>query len=450
MAQIDWQSGRIDLGRSVDRQPEWCLVVAGDWAPSYENIQHITHDPMRFYGDLGSILCEADLAILNLEGVLGEGGEPIIKDGPHLRIPTSAIEGLAAVPFHLVCLANNHSLDFGPTGLAHTRQRLSERGIAWVGAGIDSEEAHRPFVTQVGGVRLAIVNAAEGEEGLSVKDGPGVPDLDLGRLTRQVTALRNEADVIIAILHAGREFVPVPPPHLHKVCRSLVQAGAHLVVGHHPHVPQGVELYHGRPIAYSLGNFVMWTPGGSPFRRLGYLFRGYFRGKQLVSAEIIPYSIQAHGLALLDGDDRAAFLTDLAWASSVLSEPSKVEDVWHAYCDRWLERGLAQDIITISSLLLDEDDLRTVWLKLLSWRRDVRARLTRGCLRAAGTVCGKFTGHRRHLHKAQGAAILRNRFVTPAHRELYLTALDRGIGRQRKFAPDWAFDIIDHWGVFVS
>jgi poly-gamma-glutamate synthesis protein (capsule biosynthesis protein) len=126
-------------------------------------------------------------------------------------------------------------------------------------------------VTQTSGVQLAVVNAAEGEEGRSVNNGPGVIDLYQDCLTQQITALREQVDVIVAVLHAGREFVPAPPPYVQRTYRALVNAGADLVVGHHPHVPQGVEVYQGRPIAYSLGNFALWHPNGSPFRRLGYL-----------------------------------------------------------------------------------------------------------------------------------------------------------------------------------
>ena len=304
MAHIDWQSGSIDLESDGGAGPAWSLVIASDWAPLDENarvtgesefgepFEAIMRDPMRFYGDLMAVLRDADLSIVNLECALGDAGAPIVKDGRHLRLPAPAVEGLAAVPFQLACLANNHSMDFGPQGLARTRQILEEKDISYVGAGLDGREARRPLVAQIKGVRLAIVNAAEGEEGRSVADGPGVGDMDRDRLVQQIATLRNEADVVVAILHAGREWVPVPPPYVCQTYRALVEAGADLVVGQHPHVPQGVEVYQGRPIAYSLGNFALWTPKGTPTRHLGYLLKAHFRGVRLVRADIVPYRMR--------------------------------------------------------------------------------------------------------------------------------------------------------------
>jgi hypothetical protein len=459
MTQIDWQSGRIDLELDTGTGPAWSLVIASDWAPldehpqaiiSGEHFRAIMRDPMRFYGDLAAVLRDADLAIVNLECVLGNTGRPVIKDGANLRLPASAVEGLVAAPFHLACLANNHSMDFGPEGLVYTRRLLAERGISSVGAGLNGQEAHQPFMTQVGDVRLAVVNAAEGEEGRSVDDGPGVGDLDQDRLVRQITALRDQADVVIAILHAGREFVPVPPPYIQRIYRALVEAGAALVVGHHPHVPQGVEVHQGRPIAYSLGNFALWMPDSSPFNRLGYLFKGHFRGAQLARVEIVPYRMRSDGLTILSGNDRAAFLADLARASEPLSELTRVEAAWHTYADCWLERCLAKEIIAISSLLLNESDLRAAWLTALSRRRGVRAKLTRWGVQILSRLVGKATSHRENHDQVRGASILHNRYDTLAHRELYLTALQRQMNVQREPAPDWALDLIELWGVFAS
>jgi hypothetical protein len=448
MTQVNWQSGRIDLLSDIDVGVAWSLVIAGDWAPLGDHGQAMICDPIRFYGDLGSVLQGADLAIVNVEGVLGDAGKPVVKDGWHMRLPKASIEGLTAGSFRLACLANNHSMDFGLQGLTHTRQLLSERGIPSVGAGLDSLEACRPFITQIGGVRLAVVNATEGEEGRSVDGGPGVADLDQDRLIQQIEALQEQVDVIVAILHGGREFVPAPPPYVQRIYRALVNAGADLVVGHHPHVPQGVEVYQGRPIVYSLGNFALWMPVGSPFKRLGYLVKGHFCGAKLISMEIIPYRIQAGGLALLKDDECAAFLADLAQASSPLLDPSKVEAVWCAYADCWLKHGLAQDLLAISSLLLDEADLRAAWLNALSGRRASWARLARKGVRILTRLAARLTDSQDDQRQARGAAILHNRFDTPAHRELYLTALRRRMNLHREPQPDWALDLIKRWKVF--
>ena len=459
MATIDWQSGTIDLEPDADTGTPWSMVFASDWAPLEERansivvgrqFQMVMSDPMRFYGDLAGILRDANLAIVNLECVVGEAGEPIVKDGPHLRLPARAVDGLAAIPFHLACLATNHSLDFGSEGLARTRQLLAEKGLFSVGAGQSEEEAHRPFVTQIEGVRLGVINAAEGEEGHSANGGAGISDLDQDRLVRQIAALRDHVDVLIAIVHAGREWVPVPPPYIHHTYRALVEAGADLVVGHHPHVSQGIEIHQGRPIVYSLGNFALWTPRCVPHTRLGFVLQARFRGARFTRLEIIPYRMQSDCLCKLSGEERTSFLEDLARASDPLEDSSKVEAFWCAYADCWLEHGLAQDLVAISPLLLDESDLREVWLSTLARRRDIWAKLLRRGMQSLGGLVARTTDVQGDQRRAQGSAILRNRFRTPAHRELYLTALQREMESKRGDEEVWALDLLERWGVFDS
>lgn len=410
----------------------------------------MVHSPARYYGELGPIFRAADLAIVNLEGVLGDGGRPVVKDGRHMRLSADTVNGLLAAPFQLICLANNHSMDFGLDGLASTQRLLTEHGLSFVGAGCNGEAAQRPFVTEIQGVRLAVVNGAEGEESRSLDDRPGVADLSEARLSRQIAALRDRVDVVVAVLHAGREFLPVPPPYIQRVYRALAKAGADLVVGHHPHVPQGMEVYRGCLIAYSLGNFALWIPDGSAFRRLGYLVNAHFCGPRLIAAQVIPYRIEAERLVLLTGDARKSFLRDLAWASEPLSDPSKVATFWRAYVGQWLERDLTAEIGMISSLLLGGADLQRAWLSALSARSDIRARLGRYGVRLLGGLVGEVTSDQDPIRRNRGAAILRNRFDTLAHRELYLAALERCMRGEEEPAPGWATDLIERWGVFAQ
>lgn len=440
--EMDWQSGTIDFELAGATGPTWSVIVASDWAPLSERggtfvlaepFETLTRNPERFYGNLLPVLRDADLTMVNLECVLGDVGSPIIKDGPHLQLPASAAEGLAAVPFDLACLANNHSMDFGVEGLTHTQELLEEKGISAVGAGRDPQDACQPFLTQIEDVDLAIINAAEGEEGCSLRGRPGVNGLDQDRLIQQIIALRDQVDVIIAVLHAGREWVPVPPPYVHRFYRSLAEAGADLVIGHHPHVPQGVEVHQGRPIAYSLGNFALWTPRDVPVAYLGYLLKASFRGAQLARVEIIPHRMLSDRLTMLCDDDRAAFLDDLALASRPLEDQSEVEAVWHLYADRWLERGLPKELTAIASL---------------SVRRDIWARLAWRGIRALTGLAARLADEQREQYERRGAAVLRNLFDTPAHCELYLTALEKKMRGEREPSVEPASTLMDRWDVF--
>ena len=165
----------------------------------------------------------------------------------------------------------------------------------------------------------------------------------------------------------------------------------------------------------------------------------------IASVKVIPCRAQADGLRILTGSELAAFLADLAVVSEPLVEPYKVQEAWNAFADAWLERSLAQDLITISSDLLSGRDLCSSWLNEFSRRGRLQA-LAASFLRPI--LVGRPSDAPRGTHSRRAAAILRNRLATPAHRELYLTALGRHMADRREPSPQWARDLILRWGTF--
>ncbi len=452
MLTLDWTTGELQNTDLEDNSVPWSIVIAGDWAPMGSHIQALIEDPTGFYGDFLPVLRDADLSIVNVECVLGNEGTPIVKDGWHMHAPVATTTGLTTVPFKLACLANNHSMDYGPEGLTQTTQLLQESNIPAIGAGL-SKEDRQPFFTTIKGVRVVVINVAEGEEGRAMNGGPGVAGLSPVHTGQQIADLRHQVDVVIVVVHAGREYVPAPPPYIHRAYRALVDAGADIVVGHHPHVPQGVEIYRNRPIVYSLGNFAFWIPDGSPYLRLGYLFKAEFRGRRLRSARLLPYQIKPGRLQTLTGEERYKFLDALEKASMVLATSSQVEAMWDAYADHWYQLTFASEVATFAALLADERTLSSTLLARLtaSSRSGVTAKVLRRLLRVLLNRLAPSSDNGHSLLATdrflRGAAILRNRFDTPAHRELYLRALGRVMHRENGTAPTWAVDLLREWEV---
>jgi hypothetical protein len=457
---FDWQSGQIrfSLSPGNDETHEWSVVVCGDWAP-LEQLPALMSDPPGFYGDLLPIMQETDLAVVNLESVLTDDGlQPIMKDGIAIQLPTCAIAGLSIVPFHLACLANNHIFDYGAEGLIKTQELLERHHIRSVGAGLCAEEAERARFLQFGNTQLAVVNVAEGEEARSLNGGPGVASLDLSRLRAQLSSLRAQADVLVVVVHAGREYLPVPSPYIRTIYRSLVDAGADLVVGHHPHVPQGIELHNGTPIAYSLGNFALWMRATVEYRRLGYFLKARFRGSELHVLEIWPYRIGLDGLSLLAGEQLAGFLLELEELSALIADDDRLADVWDAYADSWLVSLGMQELADSIALLAGEALLVQSVLKASLNRFDgdgFAHRLARRVIWQGINWVGRRarserppTEHGRLTQMRRGASILRNRFDTWAHRELYLTALRRVMDGKLGNAPGWASKLLSDWEPF--
>jgi hypothetical protein len=211
------------------------------------------------------ILARADVAFANLEGPLADDGtsEKCARSKPGrcyaFRVPTRYADHLASAGFDVVSLANNHVGDFGDAGRASTRAALDAAGVRYAGA--PGEVAR----LDVRGTRLALV---------AFSTSSGTNDLrDLEAAARIVESAAGDADVVVVsfhggaegadrqhVPHGGEEFLGEDRGDLRAFAHAVVEAGADLVVGHGPHVVRGMEIYRGRLVAYSLGNFA--TYGG--------------------------------------------------------------------------------------------------------------------------------------------------------------------------------------------
>jgi len=213
----------------------------------------------------------ADMAVGNYEGVIaadGVGKERL--QGYRMRTQPNAAPALARAGFKLLNLANNHTMDWGPDGLQATLDNLHAAGIQTVGAGSDGEAARKPVVTTVRGVKivwLAYTMVPEPrKEDMEGEDAPGWarawfgPTFARDKLTAYVQAARQLGDMVIVQFHWGLEYNKCPQDWQYDLARTAIQAGAALVVGHHPHVVQSVEAYQKGFIAYSLGNFLFDQP----------------------------------------------------------------------------------------------------------------------------------------------------------------------------------------------
>jgi poly-gamma-glutamate synthesis protein (capsule biosynthesis protein) len=163
-------------------------------------------------------------------------------------------------------LANNHVLDYGHDGLADTVAALEAAGIAHCGAGGDEPGARAPAIVEVAGLRIGVLSCMQRYDiyvrERSYASGPrgGCFRLRLRTLREELAALEGVVDIRIVLAHWGRNYRPVTRVQ-ERLAAGLVEAGADIVVGHHPHIPQRVQLIDGRPVFFSLGNGILGTPG---------------------------------------------------------------------------------------------------------------------------------------------------------------------------------------------
>ncbi|MGC9452811.1 MAG: CapA family protein, partial [Oceanipulchritudo sp.] len=162
---------------------------------------------------------------------------------------------------------------------------------------------------------------------------PEVAGWDLDRACRSIERHAAAGRTVIAAPHADREFLPVPAPYAQRAYRRLIDAGASLVVAHHPHVPRGVEIYKEAPIFYSQGNFIFAQDHPGLFRKLGYMVEVAVQPDGAVGCRIHPYRLDETGIHLLTTEQRAWFMERLSSVSGEQLSPEAVLQWWHAAID---------------------------------------------------------------------------------------------------------------------
>ena len=164
--------------------------------------------------------------------------------------------------FDVVSLANNHVWDLGEDGLKNTIRILIENNIKYCGAGMDIEEASRPAVIEKDGVRIAILaycmygNAYLGYVELAGKAKSGINPLDIEKVVADIKAAKKLYDKVIVMPHWGREYHYDPLPECVAMAKQMIEAGADAVMGSHTHQMQPLIRYKGKPICFSMGNFL--------------------------------------------------------------------------------------------------------------------------------------------------------------------------------------------------
>ena len=198
-----------------------------------------------------------DLRIGNLECVVSTLGSPQPKTYT-FEAPLRAFERLSAAGFQIVSVANNHSGDYGKAAFSDMLVRLPTHGVTPVGGGANRSLAHRPVIQRVHSTTIGILAYCEiGPENFAATDSsPGHAWLEATVMKRDIAAARPLVDFLIVFTHWGVEYVLQENAHQQYLARLAIDAGSDLVVGAHPHVIQPYEIYHGKPIIYSLGNFV--------------------------------------------------------------------------------------------------------------------------------------------------------------------------------------------------
>jgi len=201
---------------------------------------------------VASTLKEGDVVFGNLEAVLSDSGMDRKRlSSVSMRATPEAVEGLTYAGFNILSLANNHILEHGQEALFETMNTLSQHKVKCVGVNTDMAKAREPLVVDVKGIKIAFLAYClipDKTAYISINDSE--------EICIDVRKAKSQADVVVVSLHWGNEFIEKPSLSQIRLAHQIIDAGADVILGHHPHVLQGVESYKGAIIAYSLGNFI--------------------------------------------------------------------------------------------------------------------------------------------------------------------------------------------------
>ena len=233
-------------------------------------------DPKTGFNKITSLLGKADLVFGNLETPLTTRDTASLGRLVPIKTPPAMVEGIKEAGIDIVSLANNHTTDYGPDGLLDTLAILDDKRIQQVGGGRNFKEAHRFKTIEKNGITFGFLayectiwsfgaDAREQTPGVAkinvspLLASPHIDEEDVLSMEEDVKKARAKSDVVIVSFHWGVDLSGTVAPHQKKLAYQSIEAGADMVLGHHPHRLQGIEVYRGSLICYSLGNIVFDT-----------------------------------------------------------------------------------------------------------------------------------------------------------------------------------------------
>jgi poly-gamma-glutamate capsule biosynthesis protein CapA/YwtB (metallophosphatase superfamily) len=302
---------------NADKDGTATLLFGGDVALTKNYTELVKDDQKWAFAGLEESRL-ADLSIVNLEAPFTTATDS--KQAEPFKVDPAQVEVLKNGGIDVVNLANNRIMDYGGIGLDDTLKTLNQAGIRHFGAGRDEKEARRPEILEVDGQRVAYLGYYGSETQAATASQPGINQKRNDRIAADIQAIRNQVDWVIVNFHWGEEISKYPNDAQMELARFSIDQGADLVVGHHSSILQGAELYKGRPIVYSLGNFIF---GGKPESTYdSAMLRVALKDRQM-KVELLPVEVQGFQPKIAHGDRATEILHQIESVSDSFPQALK-------------------------------------------------------------------------------------------------------------------------------
>ena len=310
-----------------------------------------------------ALLHRSEITFSNLDCTFDCSGTPPHPDEYLVSAPVEQLDLVAALGINVVSQANNHSMDFGGDSLAITQDGLRSRSVVSVGAGETLTEARSPAIIERDGTKVGLLAYGSTHHWVGAHPAsggaPGVSPFDVEVVEAAVEDLAQHVDCVVVSLHWGKEYLNYPPPSNIAAAHRIVDAGAKLILGHHPHVVQGIEHYRGGVICYSLGNFMFpdYPDQGLFFEAQNHnsiLAVFALDGEAVEVSEIVPCRFSGgHRVVGLDPEEAEHFQTEIEEFSAAILRPD--------YATFWSRHVKSYELNRIKRVFRDEV-IRAGWM----------------------------------------------------------------------------------------
>lgn len=294
--------------------PTITLMFAGDVNLSDSFTKVVGKDYSRPFAKIHEYR-EADLAMVNLENTFTKEGE-----NSKNKATPEYVKVLTEGGIDVVNLANDRIMDYEEPGLVDTIETLAKAGIHHVGAGENLKEARRPQIIEVKGQRIAYLGYYDADIRAAREGQAGINARHNDRIAADIAVLRDKVDWIVVNYHWGVELSDYPGDWQIDLARFTIDRGADLVVGHNPRVLQGAEIYKGRPIIYSLGNFIFGGNSASDYETA--VLRVSLKQDKM-KVEFLPVVVQNYQPQVVGGEKGEEILRHIGRLSSIFEQPMR-------------------------------------------------------------------------------------------------------------------------------
>src|SRR5580704_884816 len=304
-----------------------------EYTQDYSNNQELLSYPLR---RLAPTFHAADLVFVNNEGALSDHGR---QNGLN-RTPEKFAKVMKAAGISIVSLANNHTFDAEERGFLDTLRVLSAAGIGHVGGGRDLSDARKPFIVTRNGIKLGFLGYSQfnnfGESSFAAEGRPGIVPMDPFVMKEDIRKLKSQVDYVLVAIHWATSRSAEVAPENRDFAHDLVDAGADVVLGHHPPHPKGIEVYNGKVILYAPSNVLRGHSG--PDLDDGYLARFTMGKKAVEKVEVLPifgkgqpeghtgpYDAKLFQPYLMQGEDARQLLEKIRTRSAALDTKMEID-----------------------------------------------------------------------------------------------------------------------------